>query len=114
IAAMAVSLKEAKSAAFRKYAEQIVKNCKALAKALRDFGFKLTSEGTDNHLILIDLTNKNITGKDAEKALEDAGIIVNKNMVPFDKRSPFDPSGIRLGTPAITSRGMKEKEMSKI
>lgn len=114
IGAMAVSLKEAKTAAFRKYAEQIVKNAKTLATRLQDFGFKLVSGGTDNHLMLIDLTNKNITGKVAEKALEDAGIVVNKNMVPYDKRSPFDPSGIRLGTPAVTSRGMKEREMSKI
>ncbi len=114
IAALAVSLKEAKSANFKKYAEQIVKNTKALATHLQDFGFRLISGGSDNHLILMDLTNKNISGKDAEKALENAGIVVNKNMIPFDKRSPFDPSGIRLGTPAITSRGMKEKEMGKI
>lgn len=114
IAAIATAMKEAKSAAFRKYSEQIVKNCKALAKSLQDFGFKLVSDGTDNHLILVDLTNKNIGGKDAQKLLENAGIILNMNMVPFDKRSPFDPSGIRLGTAAVTSRGMKEKEMSKI
>lgn len=114
IASIAVTMKEAQTASFKRYAEQVVKNCKALAKALQDFGFKLVSDGTDSHLMLVDLTNKNITGKEAEKALEDAGIVVNKNMIPYDKRSPFDPSGIRLGTPAVTSRGMKEKEMSKI
>lgn len=114
IAAIAVAMKEVKTAAFRKYSEQIVKNCKALAHALQDFGFNLVSGGTDNHLILVDLTNKNIGGKDAQKLLESAGLVLNMNMVPFDKRSPFDPSGIRLGTAAITSRGMKEKEMSKV
>jgi len=114
IAAIAVAMKEVKTAAFKKYAEQIVKNCKALAHALSDFGFKLVSGGTDNHLMLIDLTNKNISGKDAQNLLEKAGIVLNRNMVPFDKRSPMDPSGIRLGTAAITSRGMKEKEMSKV
>jgi glycine hydroxymethyltransferase len=114
IAAIAVAMKEVKTAVFKKYAEQVVKNCKALANALSDFGFKLVSDGTDNHLMLIDLTNKNIGGKDAQKLLESAGIVLNMNMVPFDKRSPFDPSGIRLGTAAVTSRGMKEKEMSKI
>mgnify|MGYP001550130740 CR=1 FL=1 len=114
IAAIAVAMKEAKTAAFRKYAEQIVKNAKALARSLQDFGFKLVSGGTDNHLILVDLTNKNLSGKEAQKLLESAGIILNMNMVPFDKRSPLDPSGVRLGTAAVTSRGMKEKEMSKI
>lgn len=114
IAAIAVAMKEVKTAAFRKYSEQVVKNCKALAHALQDFGFNLVSGGTDNHLILVDLTNKNIGGKDAQKLLESAGLVLNMNMVPFDKRSPFDPSGIRLGTAAITSRGMKEKEMSKV
>ena len=114
IASIAVAMKEVKTAAFRRYAEQVVKNSKALARALQDFGFKLVSDGSDNHLILVDLTNKNIGGKDAQKLLESAGIVINMNMVPFDKRSPFDPSGIRLGTAAVTSRGMKEKEMSKI
>jgi len=114
IAGIATAMKEVKTNSFRKYAEQVVKNCRALAHALQDFGFKLVSGGTDNHLILIDLTNKNIGGKDAQKLLESAGIVLNMNMVPFDKRSPFDPSGVRLGTAAITSRGMKEKEMSKI
>jgi glycine hydroxymethyltransferase len=114
IAAIAVAMREAKSAAFKRYAEQIVKNCKALANALQDFGFKLVSGGTDNHLILIDLTNKTIKGKEAQKLLDTAGIVLNMNMIPFDKRSPFDPSGLRLGTAAVTSRGMKEKEMSKV
>jgi glycine hydroxymethyltransferase len=114
IAAIAVTMKEVNSASFRKYAAQVVQNCKALARALQDFGFKLVSGGTDNHLILMDLTNKNIGGKDAQKLLESAGIVLNMNMVPFDKRSPFDPSGVRLGTAAVTSRGMREKEMSKI
>ena len=114
IASIAVTMKEAKTAAFRKYAEQIVKNSKALAKSLQDFGFKLASDGTDNHLMLVDLTNKNIGGKAAQELLDKAGIVTNRTMVPFDKRKPWDPSGIRLGTAAITSRGMKEKEMSKI
>lgn len=114
IAAIATTMKEVKTASFKKYAEQIVKNCKALARSLQDFGFKLVSDGTDNHLILVDLTNKNIGGKDAQKLLESAGMVLNMNMVPGDKRSPFDPSGVRLGTAAVTSRGMKEKEMSKI
>lgn len=114
IAGIATAMKEASTASFRRYAEQIVKNCKALARALQDFGFKLVSDGTDNHLILLDLTNKNIGGKDAQRLLESAGIILNMNMVPFDKRSPFDPSGIRIGTAALTSRGMKEKEMTKV
>ena len=114
IAAIAVTMKEVKTSAFHKYAEQVVKNAKALAHSLQDFGFKLVSDGTDNHLILVDLTNKNIGGKDAQKLLESAGVILNMNMVPFDKRSPFDPSGIRLGSAALTSRGMKEKEMSKV
>ncbi|MGE5392669.1 MAG: serine hydroxymethyltransferase [Candidatus Saccharibacteria bacterium] len=114
IAAIAVTLKEASTGQFRRYAEQIVKNSKALAKALQDFGFKLVTDGTDNHLILIDLTNKGIFGKDAQNLLEEAGIVTNRNMIPFDKRTPQDPSGIRIGTAAVTSRGMKEKEMSKI
>lgn len=114
IASIAVAMKEAKTAAFKKYAEQTVKNSKALAEALIGFGFKLSSGGTDNHLMLVDLSNKNISGSEAAKLLDTAGIVLNKNMIPFDKRSPMDPSGLRLGTPAVTSRGMKEKEMSKI
>ncbi len=114
IASIAVAMKEVDTAAFRRYAKQVVDNCKALASALQDFGFKLVSGGTDNHLMLIDLTNKNISGKEAQILLESAGIVVNRNMVPFDKRTPMDPSGVRIGTAAVTSRGMKEKEMSKI
>lgn len=114
IAAIAVTMREASTAEFKRYCAQVVKNSKALARALLDFGFNLVSGGSDNHLILMDLTNKNIGGKEAAILLENAGIVVNKNMVPFDKKTPFDPSGIRLGTAAITSRGMKEKEMSKV
>lgn len=114
IAGIATAMKEASTASFRRYAEQIVKNSKALARALQDFGFKLVSDGTDNHLILADLTNKNIGGKDAQKLLESAGIVLNMNMVPKDPRSPFDPSGVRIGTAALTSRGMKQKEMTKV
>lgn len=113
-AAIAVALEEANQPAFKKYAQQIVKNANVLAKELQNYGFKLVSGGTDNHLLLVDLINKNISGKEAQNLLEQAGIIVNKNMIPYDSRSPFDPSGIRLGTPAITTRGMKEKEMKKI
>ncbi|MDP2749771.1 MAG: serine hydroxymethyltransferase [Nanoarchaeota archaeon] len=110
-AAKAVAFGEALRPEFKNYAVQIVKNAKVLADELIDYDFKLISGGTDNHLILIDLTNKNVTGKQAEAALDEANITVNKNMVPFDKRSPFDPSGIRIGTPAITARGLKEQEM---
>jgi len=113
-AAIAVALKEASSLDFRKYAKQIVKNAKILAKELENYGFDLITGGTDNHLLLIDMSSKKITGKEAAKTLARANIICNFNTIPFDKRSPFDPSGIRLGTPAITSRGMKEEEMKKI
>lgn len=114
IAAKAVAFKEALQPDFTEYQKQIVRNGKTLASTLMDHGFKLVSDGTDNHLILIDLTNKGVTGKQAETALEASGIYVNKNMVPFDQRSPFDPSGIRIGTPAMTTRGMKEQEMAEI
>ena len=114
IAAIAVCLKEATTPAFKKYGAQIVKNAKALAEELMKFGFKLVTDGTDNHLILVDLRNKNISGNDAQLRLEVAGITINKNTIPFDPNSPFKPSGIRMGTPAITTRGMKEKEMKKI
>lgn len=114
IAAIAVAMKEASSVSFKKYIQQVVNNAKALANALQDFGFKLVTGGTDTHLILVDLSSKGIKGKDAQKILEDAGIVVNKNMVPYDKGTPLDPSGIRIGTAAVTTRGMKEKEMSKI
>lgn len=114
IAAIAVTMKEAKTAGFRKYAEQVVKNCKAMAHTLQDFGFKIVSGGTDNHLMIVDLTNKNITGLDARKLLESAGIVTSQSGIPQDPRKPWDPSGVRLGSAAVTSRGMKEKEMQKI
>jgi glycine hydroxymethyltransferase len=113
-AAIAVALLEASSPAFKKYAAQIVSNSKALAKELNSLGFGLISGGSENHLILIDLRNKNVNGAIAALALETAGIVINKNGVPFDPMPPFYPSGIRLGTPAITTRGMKEKDMKKI
>lgn len=114
IAAKAVSFKEALSPTFKKYQEQIVKNAKSLAEELKKLGFDLVSGGTDNHLLLIDLTKTGITGKDAEEALGKAGLTVNKNTIPFETKSPFITSGIRIGTPAITTRGMKEAEMKKI
>jgi glycine hydroxymethyltransferase len=114
IAAKAVAFGEALKPEFRDYAKQIIRNAKALADTLMDEGFRLITGGTDNHLILIDMSSKNLTGKEAEVALDRAGITVNKNMIPFDPRKPFDPSGIRLGTPAITTRGMKESEMKQI
>jgi glycine hydroxymethyltransferase len=114
ILAKLVCFEEAKKPAFKKYQKQVLKNAKVLAEELKKYGFNLVSGGTDNHLILIDLRNKNITGKEAEERLEKAGIIANRNTIPGDPRKPFDPSGIRLGTPAMTTRGMKEKEMKKI
>jgi len=113
-AGIAVALHEAAQPSFKEYAKQIVTNAKALAEELTARGYDLVSGGTDNHLILIDLTNKNIPGKKAAKALDRGGIELNYNTVPFDPRKPFDPSGIRLGTPAVTSRGMKQGEMKKI
>jgi len=114
ICAIGVALKEAMTPQFKKYASQIIKNARALAKGLEKYDFKLISGGTDNHLVLVDLTNKKISGKNAQILLEKAGIVLNKNTIPYDPRPPFDPSGIRLGTPALTTRGMKEKEMKKI
>ncbi|MDH4127569.1 MAG: serine hydroxymethyltransferase [Spirochaetota bacterium] len=113
-AAIAVALKEASTDDFKLYAKKTVDNAKVLAKQLLEFGFNLVTGGTDNHLILIDLTNKNVAGKPIAKALDLAGIVLNANSVPYDKRTPFDPSGIRLGTPAVTSRGMGENEMKQI
>lgn len=113
-AAIAVALLEASKPAFKTYGYQIVKNAKKLASELTNYNFNLVSGGSDNHLILIDLTNKKVNGALAALALEVAGIVVNKNAVPNDPLPPFYPSGIRLGTPAITTRGMKEKEMVKI
>lgn len=110
-AAIAVALKEASSEAYKTYSRQVVSNAKTLAQRLMEKGFKLITNGTDNHLMLVDLTNKGLPGKKAAKALDRAGIVVNYNAVPFDTRKPFDPSGIRLGTPALTSRGFKEEEM---
>lgn len=110
-AAIAIALKEASSAGFKTYAQQIVKNAKALADTLTQKGYSLITGGTDNHLMLIDLSNKNISGKTAAKALDNAGIVVNYNAIPRDTRNPFDPSGIRIGTPAVTSRGFREGEM---
>ena len=111
IAAKAVAFGEALQPSFKDYTSQIVQNAQTLAEAFLNKDYHLVSGGTDTHVILIDLTNKEITGKAAEKALEKAGITVNKNMVPFDERSPFITSGIRIGTPAITTRGMKEDQM---
>jgi glycine hydroxymethyltransferase len=114
IAAKAVALKEALAPSFKVYSRQIVANAQALAKALVSRGYQLVSGGTDNHLMLVDLRNKNLTGKVAEKALDVAGITVNKNTVPKETQSPFVTSGIRIGTPAVTTRGMKEPEMEQI
>jgi glycine hydroxymethyltransferase len=113
-AALAVTLHEAAQPAFKAYAHQIVANAKVLAAELIARGFHVVSGGTDNHLILIDLTSKNVPGKVAAKALDKAGIELNYNSVPYDTRKPFDPSGIRLGTPSVTSRGMGEAEMKQI
>jgi len=114
IAAKAVCLKEASTEEFVEYQNQVVKNAKALAKALLDKGYNLVSGGTDNHLILVDVRNKKLTGKEAEHLLDEVGITVNKNAIPYDPESPNVTSGIRIGTPALTSRGMKEEEMERI
>lgn len=114
IAAKALALKEAMTLEFKAYQQQIVKNAQALAQGLILKGFSLVSGGTDNHLMLVDLTNKDITGKDAEAFLDQAWITVNKNTIPFETRSPFVTSGVRLGTPALTTRGMKEGEMEQV
>ena len=114
IAAKAVSFGEALDSSFKDYANQIQMNSKRLSSDLIDLGFNIVSGGTDNHLLLIDLRNKNITGKDAETSLGKANITVNKNMVPYDDQSPFVTSGIRIGTPAITTRGLKEEDMGFI
>jgi glycine hydroxymethyltransferase len=113
-AGIAVALKEAATPEFKQYAQLIVDNAKALAAALMERGFDLVTGGTDNHLLLVDLTNKEIPGKKAAQALDKAGIVLNYNSVPFDPRKPFDPSGIRLGTPAVSSRGMGAAEMKHI
>ncbi len=114
IAAKAVCLKQAQSEEFRLYQQQVVKNARALGETLIGYGFFLVSGGTDNHLILVDLRNKNLTGKEAEAILDEVGITVNKNTIPADPQGPQVTSGIRIGTPAVTSRGMKEQEMELI
>jgi len=114
IAAKAVAFKEALTPGFRKYQAQIIKNARALAEGLIRKGFKIVSGGTDTHLMLVDLRNKRLTGDIAEEVLDQAGITVNKNSIPHDPEKPFVTSGIRLGTPALTTRGMKEEDMEKI
>jgi len=114
IAAKAVAFKEAQTEAFKTYAQQIIKNAQVLANSLISKGYQLCSGGTDNHLMLVDLTNKDITGKDAQNALDLANITTNRNTVPFETRSPFITSGIRLGTPALTTRGLKEQDMETV
>lgn len=114
IAAKAVAFKEALTEDFKLYQKQVVKNAKRLASNLIDLGFKIISGGTDNHLMLVDLSNMNVTGKEAEEALDKAGITANKNVVPYDDKPPSISSGLRLGTPCVTTRGMKEKEMDEI
>ena len=113
-AAIAIALHEAAQPAFKEYAAQIVKNAKVLADCLMAKGYDLVTGGTDNHLLLVDLSNKAVIGAEAETALGLAGITVNKNTVPFDPRPPFSPSGIRMGTPALTTRGLKEREMEQV
>ena len=113
-AAIAVALREASTPAFADYAHEIVANARALAEALLERGFDLVSGGTDNHLILIDLTNKGVSGRPAAQALDRAGIVTNRNAIPFDPRKPMDPSGLRIGTPAVTTRGMGAAEMRTI
>ena len=114
IAAKAVAFKEALSDSYKIYQQQVIDNAAALGASLVEKGFRLVSGGTDNHLLLIDLSSKDITGKEAEELLEKAGITANKNAIPFDKQSRFVTSGIRVGTPAVTSRGLKLGEMEMI
>jgi glycine hydroxymethyltransferase len=114
IAAKAVSFREALTPEFKAYQKQVVCNAQKLAAELMDRGFKLVADGTDNHLLLVDLSTKDLTGREAEKALETAGITVNKNSIPFETKSPQITSGVRIGTPAVTTRGMKESEMGRI
>jgi glycine hydroxymethyltransferase len=114
IAAKAVCFKEALQPSFKTYQQQIVKNARALAEGMKRNGYRLVSGGTDNHLMLVDVGAKGVTGKDCQLALDEAGITVNKNTIPFETRSPFQGSGIRIGTPAVTTRGMKEQEMAAV
>ena len=111
IAGKAVAFEEALKPDYKEYCKQVVSNASTLAKSMKELGYSLISGGTDTHLILIDLSDKNITGRLAENKLEEAGITTNKNMIPYDEKSPFITSGIRIGTPALTSRGMKNDEM---
>ena len=114
IAAKAVAFGEALKPEFQEYAKQVIKNANHLAETLKGLGYTLVSGGTDTHLVLIDLTNKGVVGKEVQAALDRVGITLNKNTIPFDPNPPFNPSGIRFGTPAVTTRGMKEPEMEKI
>ena len=114
IASKAVSFKEALSDDFAEYQDKVVRNARALGEKLQDYGMRLVSGGTDNHLLLVDLNNMDITGKEAEEALDKVAITVNKNTIPFETRSPFVTSGIRIGTPAVTTRGMGEEEMKQV
>jgi glycine/serine hydroxymethyltransferase len=114
IAAKAVCFHEALQPGFKAYQDQIVRNARALAEGMRRNGFRLVSGGTDNHLMLIDVGARGLTGKECQATLDTAGITINKNTIPFETRSPFQASGIRLGTPAVTTRGMKETEMAAI
>jgi glycine hydroxymethyltransferase len=114
IAAKAVCFKAAATDEFRTYTRQVVRNAKALAAHIASRGYRIVSGGTDTHLMLVDVFSKGINGKQAEQALDRAGITVNKNTIPFDQNPPFTPSGIRIGTPALTTRGMKEAEMQAI
>ena len=114
IAAKAVAFKEALSPSFKRYQQQVIANARALAQGLLERDYKIVSGGTDTHLMLLNLTNKNITGKEADAALDAAGIIVNKNAVPYDEKPPAVASGIRLGTPIVSTRGMREADMKTI
>jgi glycine hydroxymethyltransferase len=114
IAGKAVAFKEALQPQFKTYQENVIKNASKLAEELLSRGYRLVSGGTDNHLMLVDLSNKGITGKEAEACLDKAGITVNKNLIPFDEKSPFVTSGIRIGTPAATTRGICEKGMVRV
>ena len=114
IAAKAVCFHEAMQPPFKSYQEQVVRNARSLAEGMKQNGFRLVSGGTDNHLMLVDVGARGFTGKDCQAVLDEAGITINKNTIPFETRSPFQASGIRLGTPAVTTRGMKEQEMAAI
>ncbi len=115
IAALAVALGEALKPSFKKYAKQVIMNAKVLEQELRKYGFKIMFGGTENHMVVVDaLDSKGVTGKEAEKVLDKVGITLNKNVIPDDPRSPIDPSGVRIGVPAVTTRGMKEKEIKMI